>query len=141
LESTFENLYIDGLVKAIGVSNFMIPDLEQTMKQGKIKPMVNQCPYHPLNTQRELLTYCQEQNIQFEAYSPIKHIFDNPVILDLTKKYGKTAAQIVLRWDLQNGVVTIPKSVNESRLKENAAIFDFELAAEDIQKLNGLNEV
>lgn len=134
-----EKLYKDGVVKSIGVSNFMIPDLEETMKVGEIKPMVNQCPYHPLKTQKQLLAYCQEQNIQFEAYSPIKHIFDNPVILELTKKYGKSAAQIVLRWDLQTEVVTIPKSVNESRLKENVDIFDFELTAEDVQLINAIN--
>ncbi|WP_087456086.1 aldo/keto reductase [Tumebacillus avium] len=136
-----EKLYKDGLVRAIGVSNFQVHHLQDLMATANVKPMVNQVEYHPYLTQKELLAFCKQEGIQFEAWSPIMRgrVNDEPVIVQLAEKYGKTPAQIVLRWDLQHGVVTIPKSVRRERVIENAQLFDFELSAEDMATLDGLN--
>jgi diketogulonate reductase-like aldo/keto reductase len=135
-----EKLYKDGLVRAIGVSNFQIHHLQDVMDNSEVVPMVNQVEYHPLLTQKELLQFCQRQNIQLEAWSPLMQgNLDNPTLAELAEKYKKTPAQIVLRWDLQNGVVTIPKSITEKRIIENANIFDFELSREDMDKIDALN--
>lgn len=138
----FERLYEEGQVKAIGVSNFQVHHLETLSKTANIVPMVNQVEYHPYLTQEELRAYCQKQKIQLEAWSPLMqgHFLEDETILDLAKKYNRTPAQIVLRWDIQNQVVTIPKSVRAERIKENAQIFDFSLQEEDMQKLNQLNK-
>ncbi|MGG3804962.1 aldo/keto reductase [Metabacillus fastidiosus] len=137
-----ETLYKEGKVKAIGVSNFHIHHLEDLMEEAEIIPMVNQVEYHPRLTQKELLSFCQNNNIQLEAWSPLARgrFFDDPILIELSQKYEKTAAQIILRWDLQTGVVTIPKSVHEHRIIENANIFDFELSNEDIAKIDSLNQ-
>lgn len=136
-----EKLYQDGLVRAIGVSNFQVHHLQDLMATANVKPMVNQVEYHPYLTQKELLAFCKQEGIQFEAWSPIMRgrVNDEPLIVQLAEKYGKTPAQIVLRWDLQHGVVTIPKSVRQERVIENAQLFDFELTAEDMAVLDGLN--
>jgi methylglyoxal/glyoxal reductase len=137
-----EKLYKDGRVRAIGVSNFKIHHLESLINQAEIKPMVNQVEYHPHLTQEELLEYCKKEGIQVEAWSPLKQgeLLSDPIINRIAEKYNKTAAQIILRWDLQNGVVTIPKSVKESRIIANASIFDFELTVEDMEKISALNK-
>ncbi|KFZ40833.1 MULTISPECIES: aldo/keto reductase [Thermoactinomyces] len=137
-----EKLYEDGLVKAIGVSNFQVHHLKDLLSDAKVKPMVNQVEFHPYLTQKELLSYCNEENIQLEAWSPLMQgeVVRVDVIKELAEKYGKTPAQIVLRWDLQHGVVTIPKSVKEHRIQENADVFDFELSREDMDKLDALNK-
>ncbi|MEW9051273.1 MAG: aldo/keto reductase [Neobacillus sp.] len=137
-----EKLYKDGRVRAIGVSNFKVHHLESLISQAEIKPMVNQVEYHPHLTQEELLEYCKQEGIQLEAWSPLKQgeLLTDPIINSLAEKYNKTAAQIILRWDLQNGVVTIPKSVKESRIIANASIFDFELTVEDMEKISALNK-
>ncbi|MBX6395038.1 MAG: aldo/keto reductase [Alicyclobacillaceae bacterium] len=136
-----EKLYKDGWVRAIGVSNFQVHHLEDLLADCEIVPMVNQVEYHPRLTQKPLLTYCREKNIQLEAWSPLMRgqILDNPVVKELAEKYQKTPAQIILRWDLEHRVVTIPKSVREERIRENAEIFDFALSPEDVAKLDGLN--
>lgn len=136
-----ESLYADGRVRAIGVSNFQTHHLEDLLASAKIVPMVNQVEYHPLLSQVELLAYCESHQIQLEAWSPLMqgHL-DIPVLAELASKYQKTPAQIVLRWDLQNQVITIPKSIRESRIIENAQIFDFELTAEDMEQINQLNQ-
>ena len=138
----FEKLYKDGRVRAIGVSNFKIHHLEDLMSSAEIKPMVNQVEYHPHLTQKELLAFCQKEGIQLEAWSPLKQgqLLSDPIINKLAEKYGKSSAQIILRWDLQNKVVTIPKSIKEQRIIENANIFDFELSAEDMEEIDGLNK-
>lgn len=137
-----EKLYKEGKVRAIGVSNFKVHHLEELLKDCEIKPMVNQVEYHPHLTQKELLAFCQKEGIQLEAWSPLKQgqILTEPVIADIAAKYGKSPAQIVLRWDLQSKVVTIPKSIKEQRIIENANIFDFELTAEDMKNIDGLNK-
>jgi methylglyoxal/glyoxal reductase len=137
-----ETLYKEGRVKAIGVSNFQVHHLEKVISNAEIKPMVNQVEYHPRLTQQEVKTFCDNNGIQFEAWSPLMQgqLFDNPLLKDLANKYNKTVAQMILRWDLQNGVVTIPKSTKEHRIIENSSIFDFELTNEDMEQINHLNQ-
>ncbi|KPV44275.1 aldo/keto reductase [Alicyclobacillus ferrooxydans] len=137
----FEKLYKEGLVRAIGVSNFQIRHLEPLFQTANIIPAVNQVEYHPLLTQRTLHDFCMAHNIQLEAWSPLmKGNLSADTIAELAEKYGKTPAQIVLRWDLQNRVVTIPKSVRTARIEENADIFDFQLTDEDMAKVSALNQ-
>ncbi|MBO0601881.1 aldo/keto reductase [Sporosarcina sp. E16_3] len=137
-----ETLYKEGRVKAIGVSNFQIHHLEDLMKDAEIKPMVNQVEYHPRLTQKELQAFCQQQDIQLEAWSPLMQgqLLDNTDLQKIADKYGKSVAQVVLRWDLQNGVITIPKSTKEHRIAENATVFDFELTADDMKRIDSLNQ-
>lgn len=112
------------------------------MAEAEIKPMVNQVEYHPRLSQEDLLSYCKEQGIQLEAWRPLLkgEIFGEPTLVELADKYNKSVAQIILRWDLQNGVVTIPKSVTEHRIQENIDIFDFELTNEDMTRISALNQ-
>lgn len=137
-----ETLYKEGRVRAIGVSNFQIHHLEDLLKDAEIKPVVNQVEYHPRLTQKELKAFCQEYGIQFEAWSPLMQgqLLDNPVLQEIAAKHSKSIAQVIIRWDLQNGVVTIPKSTKEHRIIENSTVFDFELTAEEMQKINELNQ-
>ncbi|HZG17565.1 MAG TPA: aldo/keto reductase [Candidatus Bathyarchaeia archaeon] len=136
-----EKLYKDGLVRAIGVSNHQIHHLQDIMEASEIVPAVNQVEFHPLLTQKELLGFCKDKGIQLEAWSPLMQgNLDVPLLAELAEKYQKTPAQIVLRWDLQNGVVTIPKSITPHRIEENSNIFDFTLSAEDMEKIDALNQ-
>ncbi|WP_430742392.1 aldo/keto reductase [Bacillus atrophaeus] len=137
-----EKLYKDGKVRAIGVSNFQVHHLEELLKDAEIKPMVNQVEFHPCLTQVELREYCKKQGIQVEAWSPLMQgqLLDNEVLKQIAEKHNKSVAQIILRWDLQQDVITIPKSIKEHRIIENADIFDFELSQEDIEKINALNK-
>jgi len=136
-----EKLYEEGRIRAIGVSNFHSHHLDDLIDSAKVVPMVNQVEFHPLLTQEELRAYCKRNKIQFEAWSPLMQgNLDLPVLKQLGEKYGKSPAQIVLRWDIQNEVITIPKSVRESRIIENADIFDFELSEEDMEAINSLNQ-
>ncbi|MEW9667880.1 aldo/keto reductase [Ammoniphilus sp. 3BR4] len=138
---SLEKLYKDGRVRAIGVCNFQVHHLKDLMADSEITPMANQVEFHPMLTQKELLTFCNENKIQLEAWSPLMQgNLDLPVLNELSAKYKKTPAQIVLRWDLQHGVVTIPKSVTPHRIEENAGIFDFELSAEDMERIDSLNQ-
>lgn len=136
-----EKLYRDGAVRAIGVSNFQVHHLQDVMQNSEITPMVNQVEFHPLLQQKELRAFCSENRIQLEAWSPLMqgNSLDHPVLAGLAAKYGKSPAQIILRWDLQNGVVTIPKSVNENRIRENSDLFCFELTAEDMAQIETMN--
>jgi diketogulonate reductase-like aldo/keto reductase len=126
-----------GHAKSIGVSNYTIKHLEELKEYAKITPAVNQVELHVFLQQPELVKYCQENNIVIEAYSPLAHAkdMDNPVIAEIAEKYGKTYAQIMLRWTIQKGFVTLPKSVTPSRIKENIDIFDFELDEDDLAKI------
>jgi len=136
-----EKLYKDGLVRAIGVSNFKEHHLEDLMSDCEIEPMVNQVEFHPYLTQKGLLSFCREHGIQLEAWRPLMKgdCVQEPVLIELAEKYNKTPAQIALRWNLQLEVVTIPKSVKEHRIVENADIFNFELSPEDMAKIDALN--
>ncbi|GGJ87427.1 glyoxal reductase [Lentibacillus kapialis] len=137
-----EKLYAEGKVRAIGVSNFHVQHLKDLMHDSNVKPVVNQVEYHPNLTQEELRAFCEQENIQLEAWSPLKRgrLINDPVIMELAEKYEKTSAQIILRWDVQNHVVTIPKSTHEHRIKENADIFDFKLTDDEMKRISGLNE-
>ncbi|WP_338589302.1 aldo/keto reductase [Paenibacillus sp. Y5S-9] len=137
-----EELYAAGRIKAIGVSNFQIHHLEDLMQDAKVKPMINQVEYHPRLTQVELKTFCEKHGIQLEAWSPLMQgqLLDNPVLTAIASAKGKSVAQVILRWDLQNGVITIPKSTKEHRIIENSSIFDFELSNEEMDQISALNE-
>jgi diketogulonate reductase-like aldo/keto reductase len=137
-----EKLHKEGRIRAIGVSNFQIHHLEDLMIDATVKPAVNQVELHPLLTQKELRDYCSKHEIQIEAWSPLGqgNLMEYPLLQDIAAKYGKSPAQVILRWDLQNGIVTIPKSVTPERIHANTELYDFELTAEEIEQINGLNE-
>nr|WP_186321385.1 aldo/keto reductase [Bacillus sp. FJAT-22090] len=137
-----ETLYKEGRVKAIGVSNFHISHLEELMKDAEIKPMINQVETHPRLTQKELLAFCKQHHIQMEAWSPLMQgqLLDNADLQQIANKHGKSVAQIILRWDLQNGIITIPKSTKAHRIAENANVFDFELSIEEMEQIDNLNQ-
>lgn len=133
-----------GWVKTIGVSNWAPRHIEQLMKQDgvKIMPAVNQIEFHPWQQHRELVKYCKEKGIVVVAYSPLTQgrRLGDATITTIAKKYGRTPAQVVLRWCLQQGVVIIPKSDKENRIVENQGIFDWELKPEDVEAINALDE-
>src|SRR5690606_31386942 len=137
-----EKLYREGLVRAIGVSNFKPHHLQTLMEKSEEKPVINQVELHPYFQQKELREFCKEHDIVVEAWSPLGRgqVLDDPVLAEIGKKYGKTPAQVTLRWHLQNDIVIIPKSVTPSRIKENADIFDFELTAEDMEQIDQLDK-
>ncbi|PWW42295.1 MULTISPECIES: aldo/keto reductase [Paenibacillus] len=137
-----EKLHKEGRIRAIGVSNFQIHHLEDLMTDATIKPAVNQVELHPLLIQTELREYCSKHQIQIEAWSPLGqgHLLEHPLLLEIAAKYSKSPAQVILRWDLQNGIVTIPKSVTPQRIRDNADLYDFELTTEEIERINQLNE-
>ena len=138
--AAFEELYKKGKIKAIGVSNFMPHHIDTLMKTAKIKPMVNQLKLCPSVTQPEAVEYCRKNGIVVEAYSPFGTggIFKVEEMRRLADKYGKTIGQICLRWCLQKGFVSLPKSANPMRIKENSEIFDLELTDEDIDLISNL---
>lgn len=138
----FEYLYKIGKVKAIGVCNFKIGHLEELKATAEIMPMVNQVEIHPLSSKDTMLDYCNKNNIQLVAWSPIMRgkIFSNELIIALAEKYKKTIAEVILRWHIQRGVIPIPKSSNEERIKENIDVFDFEISKEDMDIIDSLNE-
>lgn len=137
-----EKLYSEGKVRAIGVSNFKVHHLQDLLGQCSEKPAVNQVELHPLLSQQELRDYCQKHNIRVEAWSPLSRgrFLDEPLLRQIAASHGKTSAQVILRWHLQNHIIPIPKSVTPSRLKENAELFDFELSQEEMKVINGLNK-
>lgn len=138
--AAFEELYKAGRIRAIGVSNFMPHHIEALMKTAAIKPMVNQLKLCPGITQPEAVKYCQENDILVEAYSPFGTgaVFDNAQMHNISAKYGKSIAQLCLKWSLQMGFLPLPKSANPMRIKENREIFDFNLTAEDMSVIAGL---
>lgn len=138
----FEHLYETGKVKAIGVCNFKVEHLEELKKTAKIMPMVNQVEIHPFSTKNNIINYCKDNNIKVVAWSPISRgrVLSNDLMIDLSQKYKKSIVQIVLRWHMQKGVIPIPKSSNENRIKENMDIFDFEISSEDMKAIDSLDE-
>jgi len=132
-----QELYKDGKVRAIGVSNFPPDRLIDLIVHNEIVPAVNQIETHPFNQQIETQKFLQENNVQIEAWGPFaegkNNIFHNELLLSIGKKYNKSIAQVILRWLTQRGVVAIPKSVRKERMEENFNIFDFELSAEDME--------
>ena len=137
-----ERIYAEGRTKAIGVANYIIPILQEMKDYATIVPAVNQVEFSPYLYLPDLLNYCREHKIQLQAYSPLVRgkMFKDLRLLGLAKKYNKTPAQIILRWDIQLNVSPIPKSANPQRLKENFDIFDFSISEEDMQLLNSFHE-
>ncbi|MFT8313114.1 MAG: aldo/keto reductase [Clostridium sp.] len=137
-----EYLYKQGRVKTIGVSNFQVHHLEDILKDAEIKPMINQIEFHPRLTQGKVREFCEKNNIQVEAWSPLMvgKLFDNEILKEIADKYNKSVAQVILRWDLENNIVTIPKSTNEGRIIENSNIFEFQLTKEEVERINSLNQ-
>ena len=136
----FEELYKAKKIRAIGISNFMPHHIEALMETAEIKPMVNQLKLCPGITQKEVVEYCNENGILVEAYSPFGTgaIFASEEMKKLSIKYNKTIGQLCLRWCLQKGFVSLPKSANPMRIKENTEIFDFEISKEDMDIISGL---
>ena len=135
-----EDLYGEGKIKTIGLSNFMVPHIEALMKTARIKPMVNQIEYHPGYMQEAVVECCSKLGILVEAWSPIGsgRLLSDPLLGEIAAKYGKSVAQICIRWCLQNDVLPLPKSVTPSRIKENLEVFDFEISECDMKKINGM---
>ncbi|WP_019178510.1 aldo/keto reductase [Methanomassiliicoccus luminyensis] len=137
-----EKLLDDGRARAIGVSNYLIRHLDEVIANSEVVPMVDQVEFSPFLYQKELLEYCRSNNIVLEAYSPLtrgKKLGD-PRVVAVAERYGRTAAQVMIRWVLQKGMVAIPKSVHRERLAENAAVFDFTISEGDMAELDSLNE-
>ncbi|MBQ4051451.1 MAG: aldo/keto reductase [Oscillospiraceae bacterium] len=136
----FEDLYEAGKIRAIGVSNFMPHHIDALMETARIKPMVNQLKLCPGITQPEIVDYCRANDIVVEAYSPFGTgtIFRSAVMQEMAARYGKTVGQLCLRWCLQMGFVSLPKSANPMRIKENTDIFDFVLEQADMDIISAL---
>lgn len=134
----FEELYDEGVLKAIGVSNFSVEHLENLMEHARIKPMVNQILVHPGVLQTEIRDYCKKHEIIVQAYSPLSPLNilkEDERVQAMLAKYNKTIAQLLLRFDLQLGVVPLTKSAHRERIEENFNVFDFEIAEEDMEYL------
>jgi diketogulonate reductase-like aldo/keto reductase len=132
----------EGLCSAIGVSNYTIAHLRELLEVSPVVPAVNQVEFHPFLYQKELLSFCQENGIVLEAYSPLtrgERLSDRRLVA-IAREYGKSTAQLLLRWALQHGTVVIPKSVHPQRIKENAEVFDFVISAGDMKTLDNVNE-
>lgn len=136
-------LYQEGHVRAIGVSNFQIHHLKDVMQVSDVVPAVNQVEFHPRLTQKPLLEFCKANHVQLEAWAPLMRggdLLQHETVKEIAARHGKTPAQVVLRWDLELGVVTIPKSVHKNRIYENADIFDFSLSADEVAAIDSLNQ-
>jgi len=138
----FEELYEAGRIRAIGISNFMPHHMEALLQTAKVVPMVNQVRLCPGETQAPTAAFCKEHNILLEAYSPLGTgaIFQVPQMQEFAARYGKTIAQICVRWSLQMGYLPLPKSVTAARIQENAQVFDFELSDEDVQTIADMKD-
>ncbi len=140
--AALESLLETERVKAIGVSNFVIRHLEELLGTCSIIPAVNQVEFHPWWYNKDLLEYCKEKNIQLQAYSPLTKgkYLGNKTLHEIGEKYGKSPAQILIRWCLQHNVPTIPKSATKDHLQQNADVFDFTLSTNDLETIDMLNE-
>lgn len=135
----FEELYQEGKIKAIGVSNFLEHHIDALLESATIAPMVDQLELHPQYVQRETVNYCKDHRMIVEAWSPlIKGQMDNPLLIEIAGKYHKSIAQLLLRWSIQNGFLPLPKSSSKERMLENADIFDFEITSEDLEAMKTL---
>lgn len=139
-------LYKQNKVKVTGVSNFNENELDALYRECGEYPMINQIELHPYNTMKSIVDYCKEHEIQVEAYSPfgrgnlVGEILNNPRLQKIAANYGKTVGQVVLRWIVQQGIVTIPRSTNEGRMKQNIDVFDFALTEGEMQYIDSLNQ-
>ncbi|XP_062398909.1 aldo-keto reductase family 1 member A1-A [Sardina pilchardus] len=146
-----EKLVDQGLVKAIGLSNFNAKQIDDILSMAKHKPVVNQVECHPYLVQSELLAHCKNRGVAVTAYSPLGSpdrpwaapgeplLLEDPQILTMAKHYNKTPAQVIIRWQVQRGVICIPKSVTPSRIKQNLEVFDFEISEKDMTQINSFN--
>lgn len=130
-----------GKARAIGVSNYSIAELKETIQTCDIIPAINQVEFHPFLYQKDLLDFCKNNRIQIESYSPLTRgrKLNHPLVKAISNKYGKTTAQILIKWNLQHGLVVIPKSIHENRILENSQVFDFRIEEKDMEALNSLN--
>lgn len=137
-----ERLLADGLVRSIGVSNFMVRHLDELLAHAKVAPAVNQIELSPFLQQRDVCSACKKHGIAVQAYSPLTRgeRLGDPVVVSVAERIGKSPAQVLLRWGLQHGFIVLPKSIHPERIAENAAIFDFALAPEDMSRLDALEE-
>jgi diketogulonate reductase-like aldo/keto reductase len=135
-----EQALADGKVRAIGLSNFMPEHLNDILEHGEIIPAVNQIEYHPYLVQADAISLCDLHDIIITAWSPLMqgNFKDEPLFAEIGARHGKTAAQVVLRWCLQNDIIIIPKSTNQGRIQQNAAIFDFELSEDEMVAIDEL---
>lgn len=136
-----EQLYKQGKIKAIGISNFYPHHLEAFLPECEIKPAVNQIEIHPFYVEDKLIEICRHHKMAIQAYSPLargKEALSNPILQKIADKYNKTSAQVMLRWSMQKGFVPLPRSINPTRIKENIDVFDFSLTAKDMSLINGL---
>lgn len=139
-----EELYAEGKIRAIGVSNFMSGRVLDFLLNNKVTPAVNQVKVHPFHQQKELKEVATSHNIQLEAWAPLAEgkegIFSNSILQKIAEVHGKTVAQVALRWNLQNGQIIIPKSTHKERIEENFNLFDFELSAEEMAQIGELDK-
>ena len=139
-----EKLYEEGRIRAIGISNYYPDRMVEFANFTRIRPMVNQIETHPLNQQLEAREWADKYKIQLEAWAPFGEgrggLFENQVLAEIGKKYGKSTAQVMLRWHIQRGTVVIPKSTHKERMEANFNVFDFKLSDEDMKKISGLDK-
>ncbi len=137
-----EQIHASGRARAIGVSNFLVSHLQALLPHATVKPMVNQVEFHPWLMQRPLMELCRRERIILEAWSPLMQAkgLDLPALVEIAKAHQRSPAQVVLRWDIQHQVVTIPKSTHRRRIVENAAIFDFELSPDEMARIDALDQ-
>ena len=139
-----EEIYKSGKARAIGISNFMEKHLDALLKEAKIRPAVNQVECHPHLSQQPLADYCQKQGIAFEAWSPLGgtggNLLNDPTLKKIADKHGKSAAQVTLHWELQRGLITIPKSIHQARIIANKDIYGFELSTDEMKAINSLDK-
>ena len=137
-----EKLHKEGYIRSLGVSNFTVKYLQDILQSAEVKPVLNQVEFHPYLVQKDLINYCRQENIHMEAWSPLMRggILNIDLLKDLSVKYNKSIPQIVLRWDIQMGFSTIPKTTSRERMLENMNIFDFEIEEEDISRITSLNK-
>lgn len=137
-----EQIAASGRARTIGVSNHLLPHLQELLAASKIVPAVNQIEFHPYLQSRPLVDFCRSNQIQIEAWSPLGHggpLLQDATLAEIARRHRKTVAQVILRWDLQKRVVTIPKSVHPQRIVENAQVFDFTLSPTDVAAIDGLD--
>ena len=139
-----EQIYKSGRARAIGLSNFMERHIENLLEYAKIVPAVNQVECHPYLSQQPLVDYCKKHGIAFEAWSPLGgtggNLLDDPVLMKLGNKHGKSPAQVILRWELQRDLITIPKSIHQARIIANTDLYNFELSSADMKSINDLDQ-
>ena len=141
--SELENLYLEGKIRAIGVSNFHVHHFDELKNTLRILPMVNQIESNPLMNNQKLIDYCQNQSIVVEAYSPFggtgSKLFENQTLRQIAKNHHKTVANVIIRWCLQRNLVVLPKSVHQKYIESNFQSFDFSLSKDEMEKINSLN--